>query len=288
MMMLANTRCVPRAKEKGGARKKGLFRVGWHPSAMLARALYPPHVSTPPCAHHVRMSMIHLLPRSNSAAALWAKRREQRGTRSGGVFSVLNQGQLLLSPARLPLPPPPPLSEPALLLMLLLTRPDHPSHPLPQNKKNHSSASAAARPASARKTTPAVVVRAALPNGNDRPKFGASINKSLPKLESVELPKIDSEEINAKLTQAGDALAKAWDKTENKPTAVFFGAVALVALIAASSVVNTVEGIPVVGDGLKLVGIGATAFFSYKYLVWPQDREQLVAHVKALFGKIGL
>jgi hypothetical protein len=121
-----------------------------------------------------------------------------------------------------------------------------------------------------------------VPNGNDRPKFSA------PKLDAIEMPKIDADAVNAKISGLGQDLAKAWDKTEDKPTAVFFASVALVALLAASSVVNTVEGIPVLGDGLKLVGVGATAFFSYKYLVWPQDREQLVADVKALFSKIGL
>jgi hypothetical protein len=107
------------------------------------------------------------------------------------------------------------------------------------------------------------------------------------------MPKIDiaapsADEVGAKLAQAGESLAKAWDKTEEKPTVVFFGAAALVFLVAASAIVNSVESIPIVGDGLKLVGVGATAFFSYKYLVVPADREQLVADVKALMAKIGL
>jgi hypothetical protein len=158
------------------------------------------------------------------------------------------------------------------------------SRPLPSihktnQPKNKNSTASAARPAAAARR-PAVVVRAALPE-NNKPKFSASIPK-------VDIPKVDADEINAKVSQIGSDIAKAWDKTEEKPTAIFFAAVALVGLVAASSVVGTVERIPIIGDGLKLVGVGATAFFSYKYLVWPQDREQLVKDVKALFGKIGL
>lgn len=191
-------------------------------------------------------------------------------------------------------PPPPsprPPHAPTPITRVPLNQPATNQQPTSPNNKptttTNSSASASARrpaaaPIAARR--PAVVVRA---EGGDR-KPSSSFASSLAK---VELPKVEvptSDEINAKLSQTGAQIAEAWDKTEDKPTAVFFAAVALVALVAASSVVSTVESIPIVGDGIKLVGVGATAFFSYKYLVWPQDREQLVKDVKSLFSKIGL
>lgn len=161
------------------------------------------------------------------------------------------------------------------------TRPPQHHHPKtnPITNTINSSASAAARPAAAASRRPAVAVRAALPDGN-KPKF------TLP--SKVDLPKVDVADVSSKVSQVGAELAKTWEKTEDKPTAVFFGAVALVALVAASSVVDAVGSVPIIGDGIELIGIGATGFFAYKYLVWPSDREQLVADVKALFAKIGL
>lgn len=51
-----------------------------------------------------------------------------------------------------------------------------------------------------------------------------------------------------------------WEETEDKPAAVAITFGALLLLVAASSVADAVDKIPIVSDLIELVGIGVTGW----------------------------
>lgn len=61
---------------------------------------------------------------------------------------------------------------------------------------------------------------------------------------------------------------------------------ALLALITASSVVDTIDRIPIVSNIIELIGIGVTGWFTYRYLVFGPDREELYNNVKGFVNRI--
>lgn len=122
-------------------------------------------------------------------------------------------------------------------------------------------------------------------------------NIELPKIDllsKVELPQIALDEI--KLPTADDAaelaaeaasrVSLAWERSDEKPAVVALGASALVALVALSAVAAAVDALPVVSDLLELVGLGASAWFAYRNLVFGPDRDELKLRVEALWSKV--
>ena len=77
-----------------------------------------------------------------------------------------------------------------------------------------------------------------------------------------------------------------WDGVENKTSVIVYGAGAVVALWLASSVVSAVNAVPLLPKLLELVGLGYTAWFTYRYLLFKSAREELLADVQELKKKI--
>eukprot|EP00882_Tetradesmus_deserticola_P010615 GHRQ01011214.1.p3 GENE.GHRQ01011214.1~~GHRQ01011214.1.p3 ORF type:complete len:111 (+),score=40.25 GHRQ01011214.1:176-508(+) len=77
-----------------------------------------------------------------------------------------------------------------------------------------------------------------------------------------------------------------WEETEDKPAALAITGGALLLLVAASSVVDAVDKIPIISDLIELVGVVVTGWFTYRYLVFGPDREELVSNVKAFLNKV--
>ena len=157
---------------------------------------------------------------------------------------------------------------------------------------------------SAASCTSALPVRAfketgssAAPSKSKQGGLRALKNIELPKIDllsKVELPQIALDEI--KLPTADDAaelaaeaasrVSLAWERSDEKPAVVALGASALVALVALSAVAAAVDALPVVSDLLELVGLGASAWFAYRNLVFGPDRDELKLRVEALWSKV--
>jgi hypothetical protein len=122
-------------------------------------------------------------------------------------------------------------------------------------------------------------------------------------------------------------LAVQWDATENKSTVFLYGGGVIVGLWATSSLVGAINGIPLVrassshhvcshwyslkmttltsislpayldpsaaGSGaqvpklMELIGLGYSSWFVYRYLLFKDNRKDLVADVEELKSKIG-
>eukprot|EP00878_Enallax_costatus_P001021 GHUV01001155.1.p1 GENE.GHUV01001155.1~~GHUV01001155.1.p1 ORF type:complete len:173 (+),score=31.87 GHUV01001155.1:67-519(+) len=100
----------------------------------------------------------------------------------------------------------------------------------------------------------------------------------------------DTEDVSKKLNEAlantGNYIQTKWEETEDKPAAVAVTLGAVLLLVAASSVVDAVDKIPIISDLIELIGIGVTGWFTYRYLVFGPDREELVANIKAFLNKV--
>lgn len=73
---------------------------------------------------------------------------------------------------------------------------------------------------------------------------------------------------------------------EDKPSAILYAGGAVVLLWLASTVVGAVNAIPLLPKLLELVGLGYTAWFVYRYLLFKSSREELLADIEELKKKI--
>lgn len=81
-------------------------------------------------------------------------------------------------------------------------------------------------------------------------------------------------------------LTEKWDAIEDKTSlALYFGgAVAL--LWITSSLVNAVNGLPLLPKFLELVGLVYSSWFVYRYLLFKSSREELLADIDELKKKV--
>ncbi|GAB4821702.1 hypothetical protein N2152v2_008748 [Parachlorella kessleri] len=78
-----------------------------------------------------------------------------------------------------------------------------------------------------------------------------------------------------------------WDKVENKTGVIVYGSGALVALWLASTVVGALNNLPLLPKLFELVGLGYSAWFTYRYLLFKSSREELIEDIESLKKKIG-
>ncbi|PWA95803.1 cyanobacterial aminoacyl-tRNA synthetase, CAAD domain-containing protein [Artemisia annua] len=81
-------------------------------------------------------------------------------------------------------------------------------------------------------------------------------------------------------------LKEKWDATENKPMVVIYGGGAVVGVWLASTVIDAINGVPVVPKFMELVGLGYTGWFIYRYLLFKSTRKELADDIEALKKKI--
>jgi len=77
-----------------------------------------------------------------------------------------------------------------------------------------------------------------------------------------------------------------WDKVENKTSVVVYGAGGIVVLWLASTIVGALNNIPLLPKLFELVGLGYSAWFTYRYLLFKSSREELVEDIESLKKKI--
>lgn len=87
-----------------------------------------------------------------------------------------------------------------------------------------------------------------------------------------------------------DALVKdvteKWDSIEDKGTLALYAGGALALLWVTSSLVNAVNGLPLLPKFLELVGLVYSSWFVYRYLLFKSSREELLADIDELKKKV--
>ncbi|GLC42902.1 Protein CURVATURE THYLAKOID 1A, chloroplastic [Pleodorina starrii] len=81
-------------------------------------------------------------------------------------------------------------------------------------------------------------------------------------------------------------LQQKWDAVENKGTVAAYAAGAVVALWLSSTIVNAINSVPLLPKMMELVGLGYSAWFTYRYLLFKSSREELLKDIGELSKKI--
>jgi len=81
-------------------------------------------------------------------------------------------------------------------------------------------------------------------------------------------------------------LQEKWDKTENKSGVVLYGAGAIVLVWLSSALVSSINAVPLLPKLMELVGLGYTAWFTYRYLLFKSSREELSKDVEEIKKRI--
>lgn len=81
-------------------------------------------------------------------------------------------------------------------------------------------------------------------------------------------------------------LQEKWDGVENKTSVVVYTVGSVVLLWFGSTLVNAINTVPLLPKLLELVGLGYSAWFTYRYLLFKSSREELLNDVEDLKKKI--
>lgn len=102
------------------------------------------------------------------------------------------------------------------------------------------------------------------------------------KASSTTAPAVTNEDIDKFIKTATEK----WDAIEDKTSIVLYGTGAIALLWIVSSVVNAVNGLPLVPKFLELVGLVYTSWFVYRYLLFKSSREELLTDIDELKKKV--
>ena len=81
-------------------------------------------------------------------------------------------------------------------------------------------------------------------------------------------------------------LQEKWEAVENKPAAIIYATGALAGVWLSNTVVGAINSLPLLPKVFELVGLGYSAWFTYRYLLFKANREELVDDIEALKKKI--
>ena len=76
-------------------------------------------------------------------------------------------------------------------------------------------------------------------------------------------------------------LQEKWEAVENKPAAIIYATGAVAGVWVANSVVGAINALPLLPKVFELVGLGYSAWFTYRYLLFKSNREELVDDIEA-------
>merc|ERR1712060_240140 len=105
------------------------------------------------------------------------------------------------------------------------------------------------------------------------------LNKDARSTSVVARSGIDTDEILTTVTEK-------WESVEDKPQAILYAGGAVVAVVLVNSVVGAVNSLPLLPKVFELVGLGYSAWFTYKYLLFKSSRAELAADIEELKAKI--
>ncbi|GMH42518.1 hypothetical protein BSKO_10437 [Bryopsis sp. KO-2023] len=127
----------------------------------------------------------------------------------------------------------------------------------------------------------------------------SSVRRTVPLRSTVvvraEAKKEDSTSSTSSSSSAGstvdfDAIVKdlteKWDAVDDKSTIALYTGGAVALLWVTSSLVNAVNGLPLLPKFLELVGLVYSSWFVYRYLLFKSSREELLADIDELKKKV--
>lgn len=124
------------------------------------------------------------------------------------------------------------------------------------------------------RTSRASVVKSAVPSRAFVRRAGPSRQaKFVPRAETDTT--VDSEQIM-------QDLKKKWDRVENKTQVVIYAVGAVAALWLSSTVVGSINRIPLLPRIFELIGLGYSSWFTYRYLLFKSNRQELIKEVEDL------
>ncbi|CAN7018835.1 hypothetical protein IGI04_022136 [Brassica rapa subsp. trilocularis] len=71
------------------------------------------------------------------------------------------------------------------------------------------------------------------------------------------------------------SIQNVWDKSEDRLGLIGLSFAAIVALWASLNIITAIDKLPVISSGFELVGILFSTWFTYRYLLFKPDREEL-------------
>eukprot|EP01023_Acetabularia_acetabulum_P021474 TRINITY_DN21278_c0_g1_i1.p2 TRINITY_DN21278_c0_g1~~TRINITY_DN21278_c0_g1_i1.p2 ORF type:complete len:157 (+),score=26.39 TRINITY_DN21278_c0_g1_i1:154-624(+) len=89
-----------------------------------------------------------------------------------------------------------------------------------------------------------------------------------------------------KFTEYKGYVVTAWNDSENKPLLVLLGLASVVGLYSINSILNSVDQIPLLGDAMKIVGMGATVWFATKYFKSDDERAKINTEIDTIKIKV--
>ncbi|KAF8077277.1 hypothetical protein N665_1049s0011 [Sinapis alba] len=76
------------------------------------------------------------------------------------------------------------------------------------------------------------------------------------------------------------SIQNVWDKSEDRLGLIGLSFAGIVALWASLNIITAIDKLPVISSGFELVGILFSTWFTYRYLLFKPDREELSQIVK--------
>ncbi|KAL7114147.1 hypothetical protein ACP275_04G101600 [Erythranthe tilingii] len=113
-------------------------------------------------------------------------------------------------------------------------------------------------------------------NGGRQPVFGTIQKLAVPTIKERQ----DRLAVIAKATgeSSDSSIVKSvlnWDKSEDRVALVALGFAGVVGFWASINLVTSIEKIPVVPSVLELIGLLFSSWFTYRYLLFKPDRQEL-------------
>ncbi|KAL1217345.1 Protein CURVATURE THYLAKOID 1C [Cardamine amara subsp. amara] len=89
----------------------------------------------------------------------------------------------------------------------------------------------------------------------------------------------ESSESSTDLSVVG-SVKNVWDKPEDRLGLIGLSFASIVAFWASLNLITTIDKLPIISTGFELVGILFSTWFTYRYLLFKPDREELSQIVK--------
>lgn len=131
----------------------------------------------------------------------------------------------------------------------------------------------------------AVLARASRPAVRPRAAGRRTQRASRPE-RGVQMRASASEDLTAKAEEYLEKAKTAWAENDSKPTTLLIAGAAVTTLVVADGVLAAVEKLPLIPSLFELIGIGFTAWFVYRYLLFKPDRAELKAVIDDLITKV--
>lgn len=107
-----------------------------------------------------------------------------------------------------------------------------------------------------------------------------------PLRQATVVPRASETETQVDVDQVVRDLQTKWDRVENKTQVAIYGVGAVLVLWLSSTVVGSINRIPLLPRVFELVGLGYSAWFTYRYLLFKENRQELISDVEDLKNKI--